>query len=447
MTSTSADSFSFDAYFEALRTADLTPLTGRVARVVGLLVESDGPRASVGDVCEIESAPGESPLIVEVVGFRDGRLLSVPLGGTAGIRPGARISVRRGLGTLPAGAALLGRVVDPFGRPLDGLGPIRASVRVPLQRPSMNPLAREPVSQPMATGVRAIDALLTCGRGQRVGLFGGSGVGKSTLLGMMAKGTAADVTVLALVGERGREVRSFIEHDLGPEGLARSIVVVSTSDTPPLVRLRAAYAATAIAEHFRDEGRQVLLMMDSVTRFAMAQREVGLAAGEPPTAKGYPPSVFGLLPALLERAGNVRGSGGITALYTVLVEGDDTNEPIADAVRAILDGHIVLSRDLAGRNHYPAIDILQSVSRTMPDVTDAAHRSRAGQVREWLSMLRDSEDLVSVGAYVAGANPRLDVALARREAITALLCQPADTMCGFPDALETLRAVTETTTS
>ena len=260
--------------------------------------------------------------------------------------------------------------------------------------------------------------MLTCGRGQRVGLFGGSGVGKSTLLGMMARGTSADVVVMALVGERGREVRAFLDHDLGAEGLARSVVVVSTSDSPPLMRMRAAYAATAIAEHFRDEGKNVLLMMDSVTRFAMAQREVGLAAGEPPTAKGYPPSVFALLPSLLERAGNVRGRGSITGLYTVLVDGDDTNEPIADAVRSILDGHIVLSRDLAQRNHYPAIDVLQSISRTMPDVTDGRSIvSRPGQVRDWLSTIRDTEDLVTVGAYARGANPRVDAALDRREAL------------------------------
>jgi len=287
--------------------------------------------------------------------------------------------------------------------------------------------------------VRAMDALLTCGRGQRVGLFGGSGVGKSTLLGMLTRGTAADVIVLGLVGERGREVRGFLDHDLGPEGRKRSVVVVSTSDNPPLLRMRAAYTATAMAEFFRDQGKNVLLLMDSVTRFAMAQREVGLAAGEPPTTKGYPPSVFAELPALLERAGAVRGKGSITAMYTVLVDGDDHNEPIADAVRAILDGHVVLSRDLASRNHYPAIDVLKSVSRTMPDVTDAKHREKAGAVRGWMAAIRDTEDLVSVGAYVPGSNPKVDEARARADAIDSFLCQPADTLCGFADASKALQ--------
>jgi flagellum-specific ATP synthase len=283
--------------------------------------------------------------------------------------------------------------------------------------------------------------LLTCGRGQRIGVFGGSGVGKSTLLGMMAKGTAADVAVIALIGERGREVRSFLEHDLGPEGLKRSVVVVSTSDSPPLVRLRAAFAATSVAEYFRDQGKHVLLMMDSVTRFAMAQREVGLAAGEPPTAKGYPPSVFALLPGLLERAGNLRGGGGITGFYTVLVEGDDHTEPVADSVRAILDGHIVLTRELGARNHYPAIDILSSVSRTMPDVTRVEHRLKAGQVRDWMSAVRETEDLVSVGAYVAGSNPRVDEALARRERIESFLKQPSDLACGLDESIAALQAI------
>jgi flagellum-specific ATP synthase len=432
---------SLAPYVRRLRESDPAPIFGHVTRVVGLVVESRGPRARVGDVCELRRAGGGAALPVEVVGFRDGRLMSVPLGDTSGIRPGDRIVVRGGELSLPAGRGLLGRVIDGLGRPLDGLGPLDAPDRAPLRPAAMNPLDRDPIVAPIGTGVRAIDGLLTCGRGQRVGLFGGSGVGKSTLLGMMARGTEADVVVLALVGERGREVRSFLEHDLGPAGLAKSVVVVSTSDSPPLVRLRAAYGATALAEYFRDRGQNVLLMMDSVTRFAMAQREVGLAAGEPPTAKGYPPSVFALLPGLLERAGNVRGKGSITAVYSVLVEGDDTNEPIADAVRGILDGHIVLSRDLAGRNHYPAIDILASISRTMPDVTDVGHRRRSGEVREWLATLRDTEDLVSVGAYVRGTTPRIDQALERRDPIAAFLCQPADTLIAFDDAVAALRAL------
>jgi flagellum-specific ATP synthase len=342
---------------------------------------------------------------------------------------------------MPVGPGLLGRVIDGLGRPLDGLGPIESCADYSLYPPPLNPLERENIVAPLGTGVRAIDALLTCGRGQRLGLFGGSGVGKSTLLGMMARATAADIAVIGLIGERGREVRGFLGHDLGPDGLKKAVVVASTSDNPPLVRIRAAYAATAIAEYFRDQGKNVLLMMDSVTRFAMAQREIGLAAGEPPTAKGYPPSVFAMLPGLLERAGNVSGRGSITALYTVLVEGDDTNEPIADAVRGILDGHVVLSRDLAARNHYPAIDILQSISRTMPEVTSVDHRLKAGQVRGWLSTLRDSEDLVSVGAYVAGSTPRIDEALAKRAAVEAFLKQPTDEPVTFDDAVDALAAL------
>ena len=413
------------------------PLSGRVVRTVGLLVESLGPRARVGELCELASDSGQR-LTLEVVGFREQYLLSVPLGSTLGLRPGDRLVSRGAVATVRVGDGLLGRVMDGLGEPLDGRGPLRTSGEYSLHPPPLNPLARDPIATPIGTGVRAIDALLTCGRGQRIGLFGGSGVGKSTLLGSMVRGTTADVAVIALVGERGREVRSFLEQDLGPEGLARSVVVASTSDNPPLVRLRAAYAATAIAEYFRDQGKNVLLLMDSVTRFAMAQREVGLAAGEPPTAKGYPPSVFAMLPGLLERAGNVMNSGSITAFYTVLVEGDDPNEPIADSVRAILDGHIVLSRHLASSNHYPAIDVLHSVSRTMPDVTTVAHRLKAGQVREWLATIRDSDDLISVGAYVAGSNPRIDQALERRDAMTAFLRQTPDTVYPLVDAVAEL---------
>jgi FliI/YscN family ATPase len=428
---------SLASYIAAAEAANPIPLIGHVVRSVGLLVESRGPRAQVGELCELQQASGRR-LALEVVGFRDGLVQSVPLGTTAGIRPGDTLVARGGTARIAVGPELLGRVLDGLGQPLDSLGAVRGSSTAPLYPPPMNPLARDPIVTPMGTGVRAIDSLLTVGRGQRVGLFGGSGVGKSTLLGMMAKGTSADVAVIALVGERGREVRSFLEHDLGAEGLKRSVVIVSTSDNPPLVRLRAAYHATTVAEYFRAQGQNVLLMMDSVTRFAMAQREVGLAAGEPPTAKGYPPSVFALLPGLLERAGNVRGQGSITAFYTVLVEGDDTNEPVADNVRAILDGHIVLSRELGARNHYPAIDVLHSVSRTMPDVTTVDHRLKAGQVRDWMATLRDSEDLVSVGAYVSGSNPRIDEALAKRGAIEGFLRQPADDLVSLDEARASL---------
>jgi FliI/YscN family ATPase len=433
--------FSLAHYISKVDQVDTTPAAGRVIRTVGLLIESSGPRASVGEICEVTSGAVDAPpLPVQVVGFREGTLLTVPLGDTAGVRPGDRIVARAGAVSVGVGPGLLGRVVDALGRPLDGL-PLRTEARYPLFPAPLNPMDRDPVIAPLGTGVRALDAMLTCGRGQRIGLFGGSGVGKSTLLSMITRGTAADVIVLALVGERGREVRGFIEHDLGPEGMRKAVVVVSTSDNPPLLRMRAAYAATSIAEYFRDQGKNVLLLMDSVTRFAMSQREVGLAAGEPPTTKGYTPSVFALLPALLERAGAVRGRGSITGMYTVLVDGDDHNEPVADAVRSILDGHVVLSRDLASRHHYPPIDILQSVSRTMPDVTDVNHRRKSGQVREWMAAIRDSEDLVSVGAYVAGSNPRIDQARAKRDQIDAFLCQDAGSLCSFPDAVTALEAL------
>ena len=435
-----ADGFALGRYLDIVLRTDPLPLCGRVVRTVGLVVESNGPRASVGELCLLQR-DGLPPLPMEVVGFRDGALLTVPLGGTAGIRPGDRLVARGTVASASVGDGLLGRVIDGLGMPLDGQGSLGPTVEYPLQPPTINPLAREPIAAPLGTGVRAIDALLTCGKGQRIGVFGGSGVGKSTLLGMMAKGTEADVAVIALVGERGREVRSFLEHDLGPEGLKRSVVVVSTSDSPPLVRLRAAFVATSIAEYFRDQGKHVLLMMDSVTRFAMAQREVGLAAGEPPTAKGYPPSVFAMLPSLLERAGNLRTGGGITGFYTVLVEGDDHSEPVADGVRAILDGHIVLSRELGARNHYPAIDILPSVSRTMPDVTRVEHRVKAGQVRDWMSAIKETEDLVSVGAYLAGSNLRVDEALAKRDRIEAFLKQPADLRVGLAESIAELQTI------
>lgn len=431
---------STEHHLRRLETAEPAPIAGRVMRVAGLVVESAGPWASIGEVCEIQRRDGRR-VQAEVVGFRDRALVSVPLGDTAGICPGDRIVARGTTMTVPAGRGLLGRVIDGLGHPMDGLGPLATTTVADLRPPAMNPLARASVSEPIGTGVRVIDGLLTVGRGQRVGVFGGSGVGKSTLLGMMARGTAADVVVLALVGERGREVRAFLEDELGEEGRRRAVVVVSTSDSPPLARIRAAYAATAIAEQCRAEGANVLLMVDSITRLAMAQREIGLAAGEPPTTKGYPPSVFGMLPGLLERSGNVRGQGSITAIYTVLVDGDDITEPVTDAVRGILDGHIMLSRDLASQGHYPAIDVLGSVSRTMTAVVTSTHGRQAARVRSWLAALKSSEDLVSVGAYVAGTQPVLDEALARREALRTFLCQPADTLCCHSDAVAALAAL------
>ena len=415
------DTFGLGRYVARIAEIEPAPVIGKVARVVGLLLESNGPAASVGEICEVRTGRGR-PLPCEVVGFRDGRLLSVPLGDTTGIRPGDRIVSRGRALTVPVGTSLLGRVIDGLGRPIDGHGPLGTIDQAPLRPEALNPMAREPIRQAIGTGVRAIDALLTCGRGQRIGVFGGSGVGKSTLLGMMARGTEADVVVLGLIGERGREVRSFLEHDLGPDGLARSVVVVSTSDSPPLTRQRAAYTATAIAEAFRDRGLHVLLMMDSVTRFAMAQREVGLAIGEPPASKGYTPSVFALLPRLLERAGN-GARGSITGFYTVLVEGDDFNEPICDAVRGILDGHILLTRELAQRNHYPAIDVLKSISRVMSSVTEQDHRADAGVVRRLLATYDKARDLVNIGAYVKGSDPEIDAALDALPAMMAFLQQ------------------------
>lgn len=403
--------------------ADVEParIRGRVRQAIGLVVEAEGLSLPVGAVCDLRLAGGAA-VVCEVVGFRDDATLLMPLGDLQGVRRGDEVVCRSQVRRVPVGRGLLGRVIDASGSPIDG-GPAPVAERLhPLQARPPHPLERERIVEALGTGVRAIDSLLPCGKGQRLGLFAGSGVGKSTLLGMCARGTAADVIVIALVGERGREVREFIEKDLGPEGLKRSVVVVETSERPALLRVRAPFTATAIAEYFRDEGLDVLLLMDSITRMANAQREVGLSAGEPPATKGYPPSVFAQMPRLLERAGrSVRGS--ITGFYTVLVEGDDVNEPIADAARSILDGHVWLSRDLAVRGHYPSIDPLQSVSRLMNDVAPAEHVGAALRVKELLAVHRDAEDLLHAGAYVKGSDPEIDLAILARPVILKFLKQ------------------------
>jgi flagellum-specific ATP synthase len=418
-----SDKLDLKRHQQALTRLDPFRWTGTVRELVGLLIESEGPAAAVGDFCEIRCADGRR-IRSQVVGFRQGRVLSLPLEETGGLQLGDPIVARRDEARVAVGQALLGRVLDGFGAPMDEKGPIEAEDYYELYRPPPGPLEREPIRQPLVTGIRVIDSLLPCGKGQRIGIFGGSGVGKSVLLGSMSRNSFADVSVIALVGERNREVRSFIEQDLGEEGMKRAVVVVATSDRPAPLRVRACFVALAVAEFFRDRGADVLLVMDSVTRLAMAQREIGLAAGEPPSQKGYTPSVFNLLPKVFERAGNFR-RGSITGFFTVLVEGDDMNEPIADAVRAILDGHIVLSRRLAAAGHYPAIDVLNSVSRLGPEITPPEHWRAAQRIREALAAYHQAEDLIHLGAYVSGANPQLDAVLRARPRLLDFLRQPA----------------------
>lgn len=396
---------------------------GKVNKVVGLIVEATGLRASLGDVCHIiPENPNDPHIAAEVVGFRDGDLLFMPYGDMRGVRPGSLIQNSSLPPLFPASQELLGRTLDAFGNPVDKLPPINPETMIPIYADPPAPLDRPRIDEPLDVGVRSINSLLTLGKGQRVGIMAGSGVGKSTLMGMMARYTEADVIVMGLIGERGREVLEFMEKDLGPEGLARSVIVVATSDQPSLVRMRAAYSATAVAEYFRDQGKDVLLMMDSITRFAMASREVGLATGEPPTTKGYTPSVFAQLPRLLERTGRAQ-KGTITAIYTVLVDGDDFNEPIADAVRSILDGHIVLTRQLADQGHFPAIDILKSISRLRNDICEPAIVQAGRTLTNLLSTYNRSEDMINIGAYAHGSNPDIDAAIALNKPINEFLKQ------------------------
>jgi flagellum-specific ATP synthase len=402
---------------------------GRIVSYNGLVIEAIGPEASLGEVCEIESERAGTdddsslPILAEVVGYRQDRVLLMPYGHLAGVSTHSVIRATGRSMSVPVGDGLLGRVVDAFSRPIDGERPLHCSDHYPLYRQPINPMHRAPIEDVLETGVRAIDSLLTLGVGQRVGIMAGSGVGKSTLLGMLARQVVADVTVLALIGERGREVGEFLDHALGPEGLERSVVVVATSDEPALVRAHAAHAAHAIAEYFRDQGRSVLLIVDSMTRFAMAQREIGLAAGEPPTFRGYTPSVFGKLPTLLERCGRLRSGGAISGIYSVLVEGDDMNEPITDHMRAILDGHIVLDRDLAARGHYPAIDVLRSTSRLMNSVADERELSVARDAKKRMAVYAASRDLIELGAHQRGVNLELDMAIDGKPSLDEVLQQ------------------------
>lgn len=428
-------------YLSAIRSSDFVRRMGKVTQFFGLVVESAGPDVFVGELCEIYSRNHSMPISAEVVGLKDGKVLLMPYQELQGISLGSEVIATGKPFHVPVGEALLGRVVDTFGTPLDGKGPLHLDVQYPIYAEPLNPLRRVPIKQALGTGVKAIDTLLTLGRGQRMGIFAGSGVGKSTLLGMIARNMNADINVIALVGERGREVLDFIDEILGPEGLQRSVVVVATSDQPALVRSRAALAATAIAEYFRDQGSDVVLTMDSVTRFAMAQREIGLAIGEPPTARGYTPSVFATLPKLLERGGTADTGGSITALYTVLVEGDDLNDPVADSIRAILDGHIVLTRKLANRGYYPSIDILESTSRLLPDLLDAEELSIVKQTTRLLSTYAGAKDMIDVGAYRAGSNAVLDEAIRLLPQIEELLTQDLAETISRSDAISLLRAL------
>src|SRR5579863_8568665 len=434
---TTPSSYPLESLIHQASEIELLPWVGEVTEMVGLLIASRGPVVSIGDFCEVRTSSGRS-IRSQVIGFRNEQVLSLPLEEMDGLQLGDRVIARKNEALLRVGPQLLGRVLDGFGKPIDGGPPIQACDAYNLYGRSTNPLEREHITEPLVTGIRAIDGLLPCGKGQRVGIFGGSGVGKSTLLGMMSRHNDADVSVIALVGERNREVRAFLENELGPEGRSRSVVVVATSDRPAPLRIRACFVALAVAEYFRDQGKNVLLVVDSVTRLAMAQREIGLAAGEPPSQKGYTPSVFALLPKIFERSGHFK-KGSITGFFTVLVEGDDFNEPICDAVRGILDGHFILSRELAVAGHYPAIDIRQSISRLTSKIAAPEQRGHLQKLREALALYHDSQDLIQLGAYVAGTNPKLDAAIRCRPEILDFLRQDSQTFCPLPETLARLQ--------
>lgn len=431
----------FEKYQNILNHIHLTKDSGKVTEVTGLIIKGFIPGVSVGSICEIQTAVAVKPILAEVVGFKDRQVLMMSLAGMRGISMGSKITLSKPIATVRVSEELLGRVVDGLGQPLDDGPEIEISNEISMYRDIINPLNRVPIREALDVGVRAINAAVTTGRGQRIAILAGSGVGKSVLMGMMATQTEADVNVIALIGERGREVREFIENELGPEGMKKTVVVCVTSDQSPLLRMRGAFVATAIAEYFAHSGKKVLLVMDSVTRFAMAMREIGLSIGEPPSTKGYTPSVFSTLPKLLERAGNFENGGSITGFYTTLVESDDMNDPIGDAVRSIVDGHIVLTRSMAHKGHYPAIDILQSASRVMKAVASPEHLRMAQKLREIIATYNDAEDLINVGAYKAGANPKIDRAIKLIEPINEFLRQKTDDHSNMNQCIRTLSQI------
>ncbi len=430
-------------YSSFIATNSFVKKTGKISRIIGLMVESDGPGAAIGSICTIKSRIRPHTL-AQVVGFRNSQTLLMPLGDIDGIEPGCEIEVTEEQPSFGVSSEMIGRVLDGNGKPIDGKGPIPLGTEYPLMGMPLNPLSRQRSSNSLDVGVKSINGLLTCAKGQRIGIMAGTGVGKSVLLGMIARNTEAEINVIALIGERGREVKEFIEENLGPDGLKRSIVIAAASDQPPLVRLRGAFIATTIAEYFRDQGKDVLLMMDSITRFALAQREIGLSVGEPPTTKGYPPSTFSMLPKILERAGTSEGNGTITGLYTVLVEGDDISEPVSDAVRAVLDGHIVLDRELAAHNHYPAIDVLASVSRLMIDVIPKEHYDLSMKVKDFLATYNEAKDLINIGAYAKGSNPKWDIAIEKIDRINKFLKQGIMETVSMGESLSMLKEIVET---
>lgn len=430
----------FEQVIQQIKDGDMLSRTGKIENIVGMSIEASGGRGAIGDICRIYSAESNSQVLAEVVGFKSDRMLLMPYQNMNGLAPGSFVRNTGRRLRLQVGDFLRGRIINAMGKPIDGLEPFPEGDSYYVDSPYINPLTRPPIRERVDFGVRAIDSTLTIGKGQRIGIFAGSGVGKSTLMGMIAKNVKTDINVIALVGERGREVLEFVQKDLGEEGMRRSVLVVATSDQPAMLRMKCPSVATAIAEYFRDQGKDVLLMMDSLTRFAMAQREIGLAVGEPPVARGYTPSIYAELPKLLERSGNFE-RGSITGVYTVLVEGDDTNEPIADTVRGILDGHIVLSRKLANANHFPAIDVSASISRLMVEIVSPKHRELASKLRDILSVYEKNEDLLSIGAYKAGTNPRLDYAISKIDQINAFLMQGINESFSYDESLHQLETI------